>query len=379
MKRVSRFISLTMAVLLCLSMIVPGVSAAETEMKIILNGKTLALSESAQMKETKDGNTMMIPLGDFADTFKAKLRYSPVDRQAMLQLGSRLIRIVVGSTVATCAGKKYTLPVAPYMSAGKLYVPLCSLSEMLGAEIMYDNDGKTIYISSVQGEMPDNVRANIPVLMYHAVADNPWGLKELFVKPSDMEAQIKYLTENGYTTITFEDLPYLDMIEKPVMLTFDDGYDDNYTELFPILQKYNAKATIFVITGSIGTKNMMTEEQIKEMSDSGLVSIQSHTVSHPSMPSVPSDKLKSELANSKTVLTRITGKIPFVLAYPNGEYSDSVIAAMKEYYDYGLKKDGGIYTVGESVYKIDRTRIARSSSLSSFKSIVQKSYVTVTE
>ena len=68
--------------------------------------------------------------------------------------------------------------------------------------------------------------------------------------------------------------------EKPVILTFDDGYDDNYTELFPLLQKYNAKATIFVIPKAIGTPHKMTAEQIYELSRSGLVSIQSHTYSH---------------------------------------------------------------------------------------------------
>ena len=82
--------------------------------------------------------------------------------------------------------------------------------------------------------------------MYHAVSDDLWGYWDLFVSPETMEQELLYLQENGYETIWFEDLSHVEDFEKPVILTFDDGYDDNYTELFPLLQKYNAQATIFV-------------------------------------------------------------------------------------------------------------------------------------
>ena len=74
--------------------------------------------------------------------------------------------------------------------------------------------------------------------MYHAVGDDCWGEEHLFVRPAELEQQLQYLSENGY--------------EKPVILTFDDGYDDNYTLLLPLLQKYHMKATIFMIAGDIG-------------------------------------------------------------------------------------------------------------------------------
>ncbi len=376
MKRVSRFISLILFVVMCLNIMTVSAGALNTEMKIVLNGKALTLSDPIQVKDADNESIVSVSIKDFAECFKAKLRYSQRERLIVLQLGTRLVKLNIGSSYAISSGKKITMPISPYVSNGTVYIPLRSLAAALGADVLYDASEKTLYISTLQSNIPAEVSASIPILMYHAVSDDPWGLKELFVKPSDMEAQIKYLKENGYTTITFEDLPYLDMIEKPVMLTFDDGYDDNYTELFPILKKYNAKATIFVITGSIGGEHMMTDEQIKEMSDSGLVSIQSHTVSHPSMPSLTASKLASELSDSKLALARITGRIPFVLAYPNGEHSDTVIAAMRDHYSYGLKKDGGTFTSGEDPYRIDRTRIARSSSLGSFKSIVAKSYVT---
>ena len=79
-----------------------------------------------------------------------------------------------------------------------------------------------------------------------------WGEEHLFVRPAELEQQLQYLSENGYETIFFEDLAHLERYEKPVILTFDDGYDDNYTLLLPLLQKYHMKATIFMIAGDIG-------------------------------------------------------------------------------------------------------------------------------
>ena len=78
----------------------------------------------------------------------------------------------------------------------------------------------------------------VPVFMYHAVSDDVWGVEHLFVSPSEMEKQLAFLQENGYSTIWFEDLEHVGDYEKPVILTFDDGYDDNYSELYPLLQKY---------------------------------------------------------------------------------------------------------------------------------------------
>ena len=106
-----------------------------------------------------------------------------------------------------------------------------------------------------------------PVVMYHAVSDQTWGLEGLFLSQSHMEAQLKYLTENGYDPIFFSYLPHIDQYRKPVILTFDDGYNNNYTDLYPLLQKYNVKATIFVIPSSVGGQYSMTAAQIKEMAD----------------------------------------------------------------------------------------------------------------
>lgn len=102
--------------------------------------------------------------------------------------------------------------------------------------------------------LPSKTGVSVPVLMYHAVGDDCWGEESLFVKPEELEKQLQYLSENGYETIFFEDLSHIEQYEKPVILTFDDGYDDNAEKLLPLLRKYDMKATIFLIAGDVGSR-----------------------------------------------------------------------------------------------------------------------------
>ena len=113
---------------------------------------------------------------------------------------------------------------AVFCRDGTVFVPVEDVMSSLRMGYYTDAETKTIYIT--RGACEDRIPAdvNVPILMYHAVSDDLWGSAELFVSPAEMEKQLAYLQENGYTTITFEDLPRLDEIEKPILLTFDDGY-----------------------------------------------------------------------------------------------------------------------------------------------------------
>lgn len=241
----------------------------------------------------------------------------------------------------------FTLENVPVFNGESWYLPTDSLLKHLGFSAFEDAQNSTIYYTAypIADEIPYG--KDIPVLMYHAVSDNCWGTSELFVSPSVLDAQIAALLENGYTLINFEDFYRLDEIEKPVMLTFDDGYDDNYDELFPILQKYRVKATIFIIVNDIGKNHKVTEEEIIEMSNSGLVSIQSHTMSHNYLSYMNEEQLEYELYESKLRLTRLTGKEPFVLCYPTGMYSNLSLEITAKYYQFGLLMSTGLYTTGE--------------------------------
>lgn len=227
----------------------------------------------------------------------------------------------------------------------------------------FDMDYSTVAAGETEG-------VRIPVLMYHSVSEKPLELAELSVRPSELEKQVKYLCENGFTTITFEDLPDIDDMEKPVMLTFDDGYADNYTDLFPILKKYGAKATVFVIPRLIGKKGQMTAAQIKEMSDSGLVSIQSHSYSHKHLLFASEEDIEYEFSAAVGFIESITGRPVIALAYPNGECNDTILNAASKYYDYAVVKRKGYFTPDSPVCNIRRIRISRSTTLWRFARLV---------
>ena len=217
------------------------------------------------------------------------------------------------------------------------------------------------------------IGVKLPVLMYHEVSDDVWGLDYLFVSPARMRSQLQWLRDNGYETIFFSDLPHLSWYRKPILLTFDDGYEGNYTNLFPLLKEFGMKATIFVVTGEIGTEYRMTSDQLKEMSDSGLVSIQSHTNSHSRMNTLNESQLLDECQESKTIISSITGKSPYVLSYPEGKYNTLVISIVSEFYDFGvLDRNGSWKTNSRTWYRITRTVIPRSFTLKQFAAEVRR-------
>ena len=136
------------------------------------------------------------------------------------------------------------------------------------------------------------------VLTYHAIEEKlPEETSEeneyLFVRPADLEEQLQLLTRKGYEFCFASQYEITN--KKQGILTLDDGYEDNYTNLFPLLKKYRAKATISVVTGNIGHPGNLTADQIREMSDSGLVEIASHTVTHPYLTSLDDAALDQEL------------------------------------------------------------------------------------
>jgi len=238
-----------------------------------------------------------------------------------------------------------------------------SLRAMLGAFAQVD----MAKLVKTPVDSPEMKGKKIPILMYHAIADKPWTSNtNLFVRPAEMEAQLKYLSENGYQTITFEDLDYIGSYTKPIILTFDDGYRDNYDVLFPLLKKYNQKATIFMISNAVWDREFCSAEELKEMANSGYVSIQSHTVNHYNLTSLKNDTLQYELTESITAIEDITGKPVIALCYPIGHNNAAVRAAAAEHYRYATTMNSGKFTCGEDLMSMKRIYISRGMSVSSF-------------
>ena len=170
------------------------------------------------------------------------------------------------------------------------------------------------------------------ILNYHKIDDT---FISLAVRPEDFDAQMKYLADNGYHTITPDELydslaGNAELPEIPVMITFDDGYKDNYENAYPILKKYGFKGTIFVVSSFLGVyPNYMTWDQAREM-DADNISIQSHTVDHKSMTDLSDDELRAELVDSKKKIEKELGHEIGYMAYPTGTYNLHIANLVKE-------------------------------------------------
>lgn len=202
------------------------------------------------------------------------------------------------------------------------------------------------------------------VICYHAVNDKITGIKELFVSPSEFYRQIEYLSRNGYEPLHFNEIKDYRKYKKTVIVTFDDGYADNYHIAYPILKKFNFKATIFMVAGYINKPGYLSEAQIREMTD--IVSIQSHTLKHPELDKLSEKELEKECIISKEIIEGITGQPVYALSYPYGCYNQKVINIVSKYYKYAVNTKKGIYNKAVGDYEINRICISRSHKFNTF-------------
>ncbi len=267
------------------------------------------------------------------------------------------------------AGEKEALRFAPLELEGQSCLCVEDCCAAWGIALYQASDGSRVWCTSAAGSWAPPAGFSVPVLMYHGVGDNLRPGAELVVRTADLDRQLALLLERGYTPIWFEDLKHVDQIRKPVLLTFDDGYRDNYTELFPLLQKHGVKATLFVVSGFMGNPHTLTEGQIREMQASGLVSIQCHTRYHQDLDTLSYDEQVEELCWSKVALLELTDREPYVIAYPRGRQNDDTLAICREDYRFGLKMGGAPYVTGDDPLLIHRISIPRSMRPEEFSAL----------
>lgn len=216
----------------------------------------------------------------------------------------------------------------------------------------------------------------IPVLCYHSVRVAPANananLKSLYVTPENFDKQMKYLKDNGYFTMTMDEFYnyYKDggnIPEKSVLITFDDGYTDNYTNALPVLKKYGLNATVFMISGSIGKEGYMTEDQLKELETSGF-EVQSHTVSHSRLSELSYEVQVKELKDSKASLEKLLNKSIEYIAYPESKFNKETYKACEETgYKLGYNLEGGAGDSTDKPFNIDRTYVGGDYDMERFK------------
>lgn len=201
-----------------------------------------------------------------------------------------------------------------------------------------------------------NANVKIPILLYHdfvtTVPDSDPDNFNYINTPQSYEENIKVLLENGYTFISFQELNdanngKISLPEKPILVTFDDGYASNYEYIFSILKKYNVKVSIFVVTDKIGKevdgKKYLSWEQCREMQDSGLVEIFSHSKRHIFYDKLPVRQIRDDVIESyKIIEEKLGSKNLKVFAYPYGAYTKETVWTLKlngmdmQVYDLGM-------------------------------------------
>lgn len=202
------------------------------------------------------------------------------------------------------------------------------------------------------------------VLCYHKIDD--WE-DPLSVFPEEFDAQIHHLKENNYHSITPDQLAdYLkkktSLPPRPVLITFDDGYEDNYKNAYPILKKYGFHGTIFIIVNSVGRPGYLTWEQAKEMSRNG-ISIQSHTMNHLPLSKLSEEKVKEELADSRKIIEKNIGQPVRYVAYPEGSYNRLIEQlAEKSGYRGGFSIRYGIVDATSHPFGMERIAIFHSGN-----------------
>ncbi len=202
------------------------------------------------------------------------------------------------------------------------------------------------------------------VLMYHCVNDEPYTVNTgLFVRPADLEAQFKALCEKNIETLFADE--FGPKTKKSVILTFDDGYEDNYINMFPLAKKYNVKVTIYMIGYKIDKPGYLSREQIKEMSDSGLVQFGSHTLDHPSLTGLSEQSVREQFGGTSWLISEITGKPVTTVAYPSGDYNEMVMDVAREFYSYAYTTDDDWYW-GQDAMMLPRYAILRDTSVATF-------------
>lgn len=221
----------------------------------------------------------------------------------------------------------------------------------------------------------------VPILMYHYISVPPEGADkyriDLSVAPEDFRAQMQFLAENGYTTISLYDLSLaitdkIELPEKPIIITIDDGYRDNYDYGFPALKEFGHTATIFLATDFLDKENPnhLSWDMVHEMADYGIY-FEPHSKSHINLDGQSRDHLIWEMLGSQQTVAAHIGYTPQYFAYPGGRYDETAVQVLEELGFWGaVSTMGGTWHSFDDRYEWTRVRIHNYTSIEDFASLI---------
>ena len=220
----------------------------------------------------------------------------------------------------------------------------------------------------------------VPVLMYHEIADTTATSSPLAVAPGVFADQMAYLRQAGFNTLTAGELAAFladgvgTLPERPVVLTFDDGYQDFHSHGLPVIRQNGFTATLFMTTGGIGDENsekmMLNWRELAEIEQAG-IEIGAHTVTHPKLDILPETDVREELAVSKSQLEEHLGRAVPGLAYPFGYSNEKVREVARELgYAYAYSVNNAMTTSAAGKFTFPRLTVQRTTTLGGFTAMV---------
>lgn len=219
---------------------------------------------------------------------------------------------------------------------------------------------------------------SVPIIMYHRV-EYAGKLDPNSVTPENFAKQMKFFKDHGYQVISLDAL--VEGIKarrafprNSVVITFDDGYANNYQYAYPTLKEYGYPATVFAISDLVGQKDFLTWDQIKEM-QSFKISIGSHTRQHAYLPEVSPEKQIDEIEGSKKIFDQKLGVSTDYFSYPSGGFSQSIEELVKKAgYKGACTTNRGHQNSNKDVYALKRIRLSDKDLAPSYLRIKLSGY-----
>ena len=217
--------------------------------------------------------------------------------------------------------------------------------------------------------------------MYHYVSEPPADAdiyrRDLSVTPANFEAQLAWLRGQGYTSITLADLVYhlalgWPVPDKALILTFDDGYRDNYTNAFPLLKRYDYVGTFFLVTQPIdnGDPAYLSWDMVEAMHQAGM-DFQPHSYRHFDLRDKDVDFLVYEIVGPKEAIEARTGQTVRFFSYPSGSYDDLTIAVLRSAYFWGaVTTEQGATHASDGLFELQRIRVRGRHTLEDLAELI---------
>jgi peptidoglycan/xylan/chitin deacetylase (PgdA/CDA1 family) len=238
----------------------------------------------------------------------------------------------------------------------------------------------------MRSPLRQNKIPRIPILMYHEVSDHSEPSKKkrhtnpaYCISANQFREQMEYIHNNSYKSLTLNELLDIrnDAHKKSVILTFDDGWNNTYTNAFPILKELGLTATVFVITDLVASPNYLSWQNLVEMTERG-ISIQSHTVTHQPLAELKANEIKYELEQSKKIIENHLGTLVDIISAPHGMINQTVIDILRSvgYKALCTSEPGFSHSDGDPAI-LNRINISSNYDILTFAKILEADQFTI--